>query len=75
MTRMSFLLTLAIVVVLAVWGGRTITAQDTADDKYTVQVPGGLAFSEFRGYERWQVVSRSAPFGSRANALLKLLLR
>ncbi len=46
-------------IVLAVWGAKTITAQDTADDKYTVQVPGGLAFSEFRGYERWQVVSIS----------------
>jgi Cytochrome P460 len=45
--------------VLAVLGGRTVTAQDTSDDKYTVQVPGGLAFSEFRGYERWQVVSIS----------------
>jgi Cytochrome P460 len=44
---------------LAVLGGRAITAQDTTDDKYTVQVPGGLAFSEFRGYERWQVVSIS----------------
>src|SRR5947207_12185727 len=28
-------------------------------DKYTVKVPGGLAFSEFRGYEAWQVVSIS----------------
>jgi hypothetical protein len=46
-------------VVLAVLGNGAITAQDTADDKYTVQVPGGLAFSEFRGYERWQVVSIS----------------
>lgn len=31
----------------------------SAPDKYTVQVPGGLAFSEFRGYENWQVVSAS----------------
>jgi hypothetical protein len=30
-----------------------------AQDKYTVQVPDGLAFSEFRGYEDWQVVSIS----------------
>src|ERR1700741_680727 len=30
-----------------------------AEDKYTVKVPGGLAFSEFRGYESWQVVSTS----------------
>ena len=28
-------------------------------DKYTVKVPGGLAFSEFRGYENWSVVATS----------------
>ena len=28
-------------------------------DKYTVKVPGGLAFSEFRGYEAWQAISMS----------------
>ena len=28
-------------------------------DKYTVKVPNGLAFSEFKGYEPWQVVSIS----------------
>ena len=43
------------VVMLAALGGRAISAQD----KYTLQVPGGLAFSEFRGYEAWQVVSIS----------------
>ena len=32
---------------LAVLSGFAISAQD----KYTVKVPGGLAFSEFRGYE------------------------
>jgi hypothetical protein len=30
-----------------------------AEDKYTVKVPGGLAFSEFRGYEAWQAISIS----------------
>jgi hypothetical protein len=30
-----------------------------AQDKYTVKVPGGLAFSEFKGYEGWQFVSLS----------------
>jgi hypothetical protein len=30
-----------------------------AQDKYTVSVPGGLKFSEFRGYEDWQSVSVS----------------
>ena len=30
-----------------------------AQDKYTVKVTNGLAFSEFRGYETWQLVSIS----------------
>ena len=51
----SALAVLAFVVVLAVLGGKAISAQD----KYTVQVPNGLAFSEFRGYEDWQVVAVS----------------
>ena len=44
-----------ITVVLAVLGGMAISAED----KYTVKVTNGLAFSEFRGYEAWQVVSIS----------------
>src|SRR5262245_7665297 len=31
----------------------------SAQDKYTVRVPNGLAFSEFRGYEDWAVISIS----------------
>src|SRR6476620_9770052 len=50
------LLTIPIIAgVLAVVGDRAISAQD----KYTVRVPGGLAFSEFRGYEAWQAISMS----------------
>jgi len=30
-----------------------------APDKYTVRVPGGLSFSEFRGYESWEAISMS----------------
>ena len=40
---------------LAVMGGLAIYSQD----KYTVKVPGGLAFSEFRGYEACQAISIS----------------
>jgi len=32
---------------------------ETSRDKYNVKVPGGLAFSEFKGYESWQAVSIS----------------
>ena len=45
----------AVAAVLAVLGSLALAQQD----KYTVSVPGGLAFSEFRGYEAWQVVSIS----------------
>jgi len=44
-----------IAAVLTAWGGTASSAQD----RYTLQVPDGLAFSEFRGYERWQVVGVS----------------
>jgi hypothetical protein len=55
MKRTIFSAFLIIAAVVAVLGGKAISAQD----KYTVQVPGGLAFSEFRGYESWQAVAIS----------------
>ena len=56
MNRKSMLtIGIAAAVWLAVLADRAISAQD----KYTVKVPGGLAFSEFRGYEGWQAISTS----------------
>jgi hypothetical protein len=52
--------TIAIVTALvSALGGSAMSAQD----KYTVKVPGGLAFSEFKGYEAWHVVSVSQDGG------------
>ena len=34
-------------------------AAASAQDKYALKIPNGLAFSEFRGYESWQVISLS----------------
>ena len=45
----------AIVVLPSVLAGMALAAQD----RYSLQVPGGLAFSEFRGYEDWQVIAVS----------------
>jgi hypothetical protein len=39
--------------------GLAATVAMSATDKYTLKVPGGIAFSEFRGYESWEVVSLS----------------
>ena len=55
MNRNSGLTVGMIAVWLAVVGGFAISAQD----KYAVKVPGGLAMSEFRGYEGWQAISMS----------------
>jgi len=49
------MITIGAAVVLAVLGGMALGQQD----KYTVQVPNGLSFAEFRGYEGWQTVSVS----------------
>ncbi len=43
---------------VAVLGHRVSSAQDK-QDKYTLKVPGGLAFSDFKGYEDWQSVGPS----------------
>ena len=55
MTRIPSWLLLIIPGVLLVLSGAAISAQD----KYTLQVPGGLAFSEFKGYEGWPVIAIS----------------
>ena len=49
-------LTIAIATaVLAVLGGTAVYAQD----KYSLKSPSGIAFSDFRGYEDWAIVSSS----------------
>jgi hypothetical protein len=45
-------------VVIAVVGGKPSSAQEK-QDKYTLQIPGGLSFSEIKGYEQWQIVGPS----------------
>ena len=42
-------------IVLAITAGTAISAPD----KYALQLPNGIAFSEFKGYENWQVVAVS----------------
>jgi Cytochrome P460 len=54
MKTQSFLILIALALIGAL-GGVGLAAQD----KYSLSVPGGLSFSEFRGYESWQVISVS----------------
>jgi cytochrome P460 len=55
-TRILSWLMVILAVVLAGLAGRAASAQQ---DKYSLQVPNGLKFSDFRGYENWQVVAVS----------------
>ena len=66
MKRKRVLMISTIAGTLAAVGGWAIAAQD----KYTAKVPGGLAFSEFRGYEDWQVISISQGAGNLMAAIL-----
>jgi hypothetical protein len=36
-----------------------ILAVSIAQEKYSLKVPGGLAFADFRGYESWQAINIS----------------
>jgi len=47
---------LILVISLSILGGIALAQQD----RYTLKVPDGLAFSEFRGYDTWQDVAPSA---------------
>ncbi len=55
-------------VALTVLGGATLSAQ-TKQDKYTLKTPDGVAFSDFRGYEDWSVVS-----SARTDEVLKVIV-
>ena len=53
--RLWFVCATGFGIVLAGLGGLAISAQD----KYSLRVPDGLPFSDFKGYEDWQVVAVS----------------
>jgi hypothetical protein len=55
MKRTPFSAISIIVVLLAVLASMALAAQD----RFTLKVPNGLAFSEFKGYEAWQDVAVS----------------
>jgi Cytochrome P460 len=70
MKRIPLLLIVFTTVALAAFAARAISAQD----KYTLQVPSGLSFAEFRGYEDWQVVSISQTEIPQIGELIEVIL-
>src|SRR5256884_6941074 len=65
MTRKSMLAIGIISVSVVVLAGTAISAQD----KYSRKSPSGIAFSDFRGYEDWAVVS-----SARTDEVLKVIV-
>jgi hypothetical protein len=53
----DFTIVATAVAVLAVLGAVVLFAQGRDNGKYLLQSPSGIAFSDFRGYEDWAVVS------------------
>jgi len=54
---------------LASVSGGALRAQAQGNDKYSLISPGGIAFSDFRGYEDWSVVS-----SARTDEVLKVIV-
>ena len=65
MNRKSKLTIMIATAVLAVLVATIVYAQD----KYSLKSPSGIAFSDFRGYEDWSVVS-----SARTDEVLKVIV-
>jgi Cytochrome P460 len=65
MTRKSKLTIAIAMPVLAVLGAMAVYAQE----KYSLKSPSGIAFSDFKGYEDWSVVS-----SARTDEVLKVIV-
>ena len=53
----------------AILGAVFVFAQGQDKDKYALKSPGGIAFSDFKGYEDWSVVS-----SARTDEVLKVIV-
>jgi cytochrome P460 len=65
----TFITVATAVAVLAVLGVAALFAQGPNKDKYLLKSPSGIAFSDFRGYEDWSVVS-----SARTDEILKVIV-
>jgi hypothetical protein len=71
MKRKSKLTITIPIAVLAVLGAVVLCAQgqDQTQEKYSLKSPSGIAFSDFKGYEDWSVVS-----SARTEQVLKVIV-
>jgi hypothetical protein len=69
MKRKSQLTVAIATAVLAILVAAALYAQAQDKDKYSLKSPSGIAFSDFRGYEDWSVVS-----SARTDEILKVIV-
>jgi hypothetical protein len=65
MSRKIIMMVVTSVLALALLGGAGVSEQD----RYTLKLPGGVAFSDFKGYGDWQLIS-SAETDDRMKVIL-----
>jgi hypothetical protein len=59
----------------AILGGAVLLyAQGQGKDKYSLVSPGGIAFSDFRGYEDWSVASSARTEAALPEEILKVIV-
>jgi hypothetical protein len=63
---------------LAILGGAVLHAlgqnKDANNDKYSLVSPGGIAFSDFRGYEDWSAASSARTEAALPDEILKVIV-
>jgi hypothetical protein len=59
---------------LAMLGGALLYAQSQDGNKYSLISPGGIAFSDFRGYEDWPVASSARTEAALPDEILKVIV-
>ncbi len=67
--RVAAFTIVAVTALLAILGGAVLYAQGQDEDKYSLRSPSGIAFSDFKGYEDWSVVS-----SARTEEVLKVIV-
>lgn len=64
----------ATVGLLVILGAAVLYAQSHDNEKYSLRSPGGIAFSDFKGYEDWSVVSSARMEDAIPVEILKVIL-
>jgi hypothetical protein len=72
--RHAGLTIVAVTGLLAILGGAVLNAKGQDKDKYSLISPGGIAFSDFRGYEDWSVVSSARTEAALPDEILKVIV-